>query len=334
MMKTRLVHCRLFVAVVLAVTGVAAASAVSAQPSVPLVGFLSSHSPATGPTVPHVVAFQEALRELGWTPGQNIRVEYRWSDGRHARLESLARELVHLNPAVIVANSGPAASAAKRITTTIPIVFETLGDPVAAGLVDSLARPRGNLTGLAGISAELSGKRLQLLRELVPDLARLALLVNPGNVMASPNIRETESAARALGMTVYIAEVRAPSDFDRAFSGIARARAGALFVLPDIMLYSERRRILGLVGQYRLPTVYVESHWVPAGGLMSYAPDLNAQYRRAAVYVDRILKGAKPGQLPVEQPTKFELLINLKTAKALGLTIPPSLLLRADQVIE
>ncbi len=333
-MKTRVVHCILIAAAMLTIIRVVVAPAVSAQPSVPLVGFLSPHSPVAGPTVPHVVAFHEGLRELGWTPGQNVRIEYRWSDGRHDRLASLARELVRLNPAVIVANSGPAASAAKGVTTTLPIVFETLGDPVAAGLVDSLARPGGNLTGIAGISAELSGKRLELLRELVPGLARVALLVNPANVMAPPNIRETQNAARILGMTVYIAEVREPADLDRAFSDIARARAGALFVLPDPMLLGQRKRIFDLVGQYRLPAVYVESHWVPAGGLMSYAPDLNNQYRRAAIYVDRILKGAKPGDLPVEQPTKFELLINLKTAKALGLTIPPSLLVRVDQVVE
>src|SRR5712691_475324 len=316
------------------VTSLAAPLAAGAEPSVPLVGFLSPLSPVTGPNVPYVIAFQEGLRELGWMPGQNIRVEYRWSDGRHDRLESLARELLRLNPAVIVANSGPAASAAKRITTTVPIVFETLGDPVAAGLVDSLARPSGNLTGLAGISAELSGKRLELLRELVPGLVRLALVVNPGNVMAPPIIRETETAARALGTALYIAEVREPADLDRAFSSIARARAGALFVVPDIMLWSQRTKILGLVGQYRLPAVYVELDWVPAGGLMSYAPDLNTQYRRAAVYVDRILKGAKPVDLPVEQPTQFELVINLKTAKSLGLTIPQSLLQRADEVIQ
>jgi putative ABC transport system substrate-binding protein len=321
-------------AAVLAVAGVTVALAVSAQPSVPLIGFLSPHSPVTGPAVPHVLAFHEGLREHGWMPGQNIRIEYRWSDGRHDRLESLTRELLRLNPAVLVANSGPAASAAKRITTTVPIVFETLSDPVAAGLVDSLARPGGNLTGLAGISAELSGKRLELLRELVPGLARLALLVNPSNVMAPANTRETESAARSLGITVYIAEVREPVDLEGAFSRIARARAGAVFVFPDAMLYGQRTKILGLVGQHRLPAVYVESHWVPAGGLMSYAPDLNAQYRRAAVYVDRILRGAKPADLPVEQPTKFELVLNLKAAKALGLTIPRSLLLRADHVVE
>jgi putative ABC transport system substrate-binding protein len=283
--------------------------------------------------MPHVRAFKDALRELGWTPGQNVRLEVRYSEGSHDRLESLAHELVRLKADVIVANSGPAASAASRATTTIPIVFETLGDPVAAGLVPSLARPGGNLTGLAGISAELSGKRLQLLRELVSGLTRVALLVNPGNVMSPPVVRETEQAARMLGMSVSTAEVRQPADLDRALAGVVRSGAGALFVLPDVMLYSERERILGLVAHHRLPAVYVESGWVPAGGLMSYAPSLTDQYRRAAVYVDRILKGARPADLPVEQPTKFELAINVKTAKALGLTIPQSLLLRADQVI-
>jgi putative ABC transport system substrate-binding protein len=328
---TRTGQLAVFVALVLAVTAVVLAPVVGAQPSVPLVGFLSAGSRTTSIGAP---ALQDGLRELGWTPGLNIRIEYRWSDGRHERLDSLARDLVRLNPTVIVAGSGPAASVAKRITTTIPIVFETLGDPVMAGLVDSLARPGGNLTGVAGISAELSGKRLQLLRELVPGLTRLALLVNPRNVMAPVVIRETEDAARSLGVTLQVAEVRDPDHLDRALSAIAHARAGALFVLPDPMLFDQRTRIVRLVGQHRLPAVYVESGWVPAGGLMSYAPDLRAQYRRAAVYVDRILKGAKPADLPVEQPTKFELVINLRTAKALGLTIPQSVLVRADYLIE
>jgi putative ABC transport system substrate-binding protein len=291
-------------------------------------------SSGAGPANSIVLAFQEGLRELGWTPGQNVRIEYRWSDGRPERLKSLAQELVWLKPNVIVANSGPAADAAKHATTSIPIVFETLGDPAMIGLVASLARPGGNLTGLSGISAELSGKRLELLREIVPGLMRVAILANLGNVMHPPIIQETAHAAHALGMSVHSAEVREPADLDRAFFGIARARAGALFVLPDIMLLTQHPRILGLVAKHRLPAVYVESSWVPYGGLMSYAPDLNRQYRRLASYVDKILKGAKPADLPIEQPTKFELVINLKTAKTLGLTIPQSLLQRADQVIE
>jgi putative ABC transport system substrate-binding protein len=322
--------------VAVALTAVAATvGAVDAQVSrVPLIGFLSPQPAIAGPTISHVRAFHDGLRELGWTPGQNVRLEYRWADGRHDRLESLAHELVNLKPDVIMANSGPAASAAKRATTRIPIVFETLGDPVVAGLVASLARPGGNLTGLAGISAELSGKRLELLRELVPSLTRVGLLMNPGNVMSPPVVRETEQAARVLGMAVSTVEVRQPADLDRAFAGVIRSGAGALFVLPDVMLTTQRERILGLAAQHRLPAVYVESNWVPAGGLLSYAPSLDDQYRRAAVYVDKILKGARPADLPVEQPTKFELVINLKTAKALGLTIPQSLLLRADHVIQ
>jgi putative ABC transport system substrate-binding protein len=261
-------------------------------------------------------------------------LEYRWADGRHTLLERLGHELLQLNPSVLVAISGPAASAAKRITTSVPIVFETLGDPIASGLVDSLAHPRGNLTGLAGSSAELSGKRLELLRELVPSLTRIALLVNPANTIAAPIVTQTDNAARTLGIAISVEKVYEPSDLDGAFQAIARARADALFVLPDMMLYSQRKRVLAFVRKHRLPAVYVESGWVPDGGLMSYAPDLNDQYRRAAVYVDRILRGAKPADLPVEEPTKFELLINLRTAKALGLVIPQSLLLRANQVID
>jgi putative ABC transport system substrate-binding protein len=328
---TRTVQLAVCVALVLAATAVALDPVVGAQPSVPLVGFLSASSRTTSIAGP---AFLDGLRELGWTPSQNIRIEYRWADGRHERLDTLARDLVRLNPTIIVAGSGPAAAAAKRITTTIPIVFETLGDPVGAGLVDSLARPGGNLTGVAGISAELSGKRLELLRELVPGLTRLAILVNPSNVMAPATIRETKDVARSLGVTLNIAEVRDPEHLERVFSAIVHARADALLVPPDPMLFDQRTRIVHLVGQHRLPAVYVESGWVPAGGLMSYAPDLRAQWRRAAVYADRILKGAKPADLPVEQPRKFELVINVKTAKSLGLTIPRSLLIRADHLIE
>jgi putative ABC transport system substrate-binding protein len=319
------------VALVLAVMPVGLAPVVAAQPPVPLIGFLSAGNRTTAVAWP---ALQDGLRELGWAPSQNIRLEPRWADGRHERLDALAGELVRLNPALIVAASGPAAAAARRLTTTIPIVFETLGDPVAAGLVNSLARPGGNLTGTAGISAELSEKRLELLRELVPGLTRLALLVNPGNVMAPAIIRETEDAARSLGMTLQIAEARTPDHLDPALSAIAQGRAGAVFVFPDPMLFAQRTRLVRLIAQQRLPAVYVESDWVPAGGLMSYAPDLRAQYRRVAFYVDRILKGSKPADLPVEQPTKFELAINVKTAKALGLTIPQSVLVRADRLIE
>jgi len=281
-----------------------------------------------------VRAFQEGLRDLGWIPGQNVRVEYRWSGGTHDRLAALALELVNLYPSVIVASSGPAALAAKRATAVVPIVFETLGDPVATGLVTSLSRPGGNLTGLAGISAELSGKRLELLREMVPGLTRVGLLINPGNVMAPPIVQETERAGRALKISVHRAEVRTPEQLTAAFAGMALAAVGALFVLPDQMLAAQEPQILNLAAQYRLPAIYVESHWAPAGGLATYAPSLVGQYRRAAYFVDRILKGAKPSDLPIEQPTTYELVINLKTAKALGLTIPPSLLARADQVIE
>jgi putative ABC transport system substrate-binding protein len=302
--------------------------------TVPKIGYLSPNSRVAGVKGLPVRAFLDGLRELGWIPEHNVRIEYRWAEGHFDRLESLATELVQVKPDVIMANSGPAAAAAKRVTATIPIVFETLGDPVAAGLVMSLSRPSGNATGVAGISAELSGKRLELLRELVPGLTRIGVLVNPGNVMSSSIVRETEAAARALGMSVYIVEIQEPAVVDAAFARITHARVGAVFIVPDVMLYEQHKRILALTARHRLPAVYVESEWVPEGGLMSYAPNLATQYRRAAVFVDKILKGAKPADLPVEQPTQFELIINLKTAKALGLKIPQSVLRRADQVIQ
>ena len=231
----------------------------------------------------------------------------------------------------------PHALAAKQATRTIPIVFTAAGDPVASGLVTSLARPGGNVTGLSSLAPELVGKRLELLKQAVPGVSRVAVLWQPGALGERTDkdmLKGAEVAARALGVRLQFVEARGPADFDRAFSDMTRARAGALTVLPSTMFLSERRRLVDLAAKNRLPAVYPSREFVDAGGLMSYGPNLADLFRRAATYVDKILKGAKPGDLPVEQPTKFELVINLKTAKALGLTIPPSLLARADQVIE
>ena len=264
-------------------------------------------------------------------------IEYRDAEGKFERLPALAAELVALKVDVIVAPGTPAALAAKQATRTLPIVFAAAADPVTSGLVTSLARPGGNVTGLSVLAPELVGKCLEQLKQAVPGVSRVAVLWQPGALgerTEKDMLKGAEVAARALGVRLQFVEARGPADFDRAFSEMTRARAGALTVCGSAMFFIERRRLVDLAAKNRLPAVYPLREYVDAGGLMAYGPNLADLFRRAATYVDRILKGAKPGDLPVEQPTKFELVINLKTAKALGLTIPPSLLPRADQVIE
>jgi ABC-type uncharacterized transport system substrate-binding protein len=296
------------------------------------IGMLSQGSPTFSPQLRE--AFRQQLRELGYVEGQNIVIEYRWAEGRAERLPDLAAELVSLNVDVIVAGGTPAPLAAKHATRTIPIVMTAAGDPVGSGLVASLARPGGNVTGLSARSPELGGKRLQLLKEVVPGLSRVAVLWNAANPYAALVVRETETAARTLGLQVQSLEVRGPDDFENALPGAIRGRAGALIVVEDPLTFLYLKRIAEFAAQNRLPATYGYREFAEAGGLMTVGPNLADLYRRAAIYVDKILKGAKPADLPVEQATKFELVINLKTAKALGLTIPPSLLQRADQVIE
>ena len=282
-------------------------------------------------------AFLQGLRDLGYVEGRNVVIEVRDAEGRNERLPALAAELVALKVDVIVAVATPAALAAKQATKTIPVVFTALADPVTSGLVTSLARPGGNITGVSFLAPEQVGKRLERLKEAVPGVSRVAVLWQPGDVpetTAKNLLKEAEVAARALGVRVQFVEARGPADFDRAFSDVTRARAGALTVLTSPMFVTERRRLVDLAARNRLPAVYGLREFVDAGGLMSYGSNTADVYRRAATYVDKILKGAKPADLPVEQPTKFELVINLKTAKALGLTIPPSLLQRADEVIQ
>ena len=298
---------------------------------IPRVGVLGGQSPETSAPI---FALREGLRELGYVEGQNIAIEWRWARGKLERFPDLAAELVQLKVDVIVAATTPGAQAAQRATRTIPIVMGFVSDPVANGLVASLARPGGNITGLGVPTPEIAGKRLQLLREVAPTVARIAVLSDPGQPGVSADLRGTEAAARASGIQLQVWEARSSGELDRAFTAIARARAAGIIILPSTTLFANRAHIAQLAVKHRLPT----SAWVrelpEAGCLMSYGASNPDVARRAAYFVDKILKGAKPADLPVEQPTKFELVINMKTAKALGLSIPPSLLGRADQVIE
>ncbi len=312
----------------------AAPLAAEAQQAVkiPRIGYLGPTYAAGGK---HLLdAFREGMRELGYVEGKNIVIEYRWAEGKYDRFPDLAAELVRLKLDLIVAVSTPGAQAAKRATKTIPIVMVGIADPVAVGLVASVARPGGNITGLTFISPELTGKRLELLKEVVPGLTRVAVLANPGHPGSAPQVREAQVAAQALGLQLQLWELRDPKEFDSAFSAMSREGVGALNVLSDALFQAERRRIADLAAMHRLPAIHFVKEYAAAGGLMAYGASLPDQFRRAASYVDKILKGAKPADLPVEQPTKFELVINLKTAKALSLTISPSVLLRADEVIE
>jgi putative ABC transport system substrate-binding protein len=296
------------------------------------IGWLAGNLSAS-PYAPE--AFRQGLRDLGYVEGRNVVIEYRDAEGKPERLPALAAELVALKVDVMVAPGTVAALAAKQATNTIPTVF-TAGDPVTSGLVTSLARPGGNVTGLSFLGPELVGKRLELLTQAIPAVSRVAVLWPPGAMgerTDKDRLKEADVAARALGVRLQLVEARGPADFGRAFSDMTRARAGALTVLPSNMFTSERRRLVELAAKNRLPAVYTSREFVDAGGLMSYGPNLADLYRRAATYVDKILKGTKPTDLPVEQPTKLELVINLRTAKALGLTIPPSLLQRADEII-
>ncbi|HEV8693987.1 MAG TPA: ABC transporter substrate-binding protein, partial [Lysobacter sp.] len=300
------------------------------------IGYLTS-SLGVNPHLPE--AFRQGLRDLGYVEGRNVVIEYRDAEGKIERFPALAAELVALKVDVIVAEAGStlAARVAKQATKTLPIVFVGVGDPVGSGLVTSLARPGGNVTGLSNIAAELVGKRLELLTQAVPGVSRVAVLRLPGALgerTEKEMLKGADVAARALGVRLQFVEARGPEDFDTAFSDMTRAHAGALTVLPSNMFLREHGRLVDLAAKTRLPAVYPWREGVDAGGLMAYGANLADLFRRAATYVDRILKGAKPGDLPVEQPTKFELVINLKTAKALGLTIPQSVLAHADEVIQ
>ena len=296
------------------------------------IGFLSPASASDPRMLGLLDAFRRGLVELGYVEGRAFRIESRWAEGRYERLPRLAAELVASRVDVILTVAVPAIRAAMEATRTIPIVMASVVDPVATGLVVSLARPGGNITGLSNMAPDVTGKLLEILKQVVPNASRVAVLWNPGNPGNAPQLRAAEAAGQALGIRLQALEARTRDDLDPAFAAMARQRADALLVLADVMLNEQRVRIAGLAAAGRRPAVYGQEG--PAGGLITYSANTPDLFRRSATYVDRIVKGAKPGDLPVEQATRFDLVIDLKAARALGLTIPQSLLLRADQVIE
>ena len=296
------------------------------------IGLLSLYSPSV--TALWHQAFRLGLRDLGWIEGKNISIEYRYAEGSWDPLPDLAADLVRFRVDVIVASSTPEAVAAKNATRTIPIVMVVPADAVGSGLIESLARPGGNVTGLTQMAPELAGKRLELLTEMVPKLSRVAVLWNPQSQPSTLIFKELQVPARQLGVQLHSLEVRSPDDFDKAFEDATRARVGALIPLASPVITTNLKRISDFAVKNRLPSIYQFSYFADDGGLAAYGPDRADLYRRAASYVDKLLKGAKPGELPIEQPTKFELVVNLRTAKALGITVPQSVLVRADRVIE
>jgi putative ABC transport system substrate-binding protein len=299
---------------------------------VPRVGYFTPGDPS--PASINSKAFQQGLHELGYVDGKNIRIDYRYAGGKVERLPELAAELVDLKVDVIVATSTQAIDAARRATRTIPIVFPLTFDPVASGFVASLARPGGNLTGLTTLNQEVAGKRVELLKEVIPRISRVAVLSNSTNSGSLFALKETETAAKSLGIRMQILDVRSADGLEAAFRTAVREQASALIVIPDNLFNNRPERIAELATKNRLPTMSGNSESVDAGGLMYYGAYLPDLFRRAATYVDKILKGSKPADLPVEQPTKFEFVVNLKTAKQIGLTIPPNVLARADRVIK
>jgi putative tryptophan/tyrosine transport system substrate-binding protein len=299
---------------------------------VPRLGLLSPFSTST--TALWHQAFREGLHDLGWVEGKNISIEYRYADGRADRVPDLVADLVRLKVDIIVATIAADALAAKKSTRTIPIIVASAADPVGSGLVENLARPGGNITGLSQIAPEMAGKRLELLKEIVPKLVRVAVLWRPDGMASSLAWKESQLPARALGLHLHSIEVRSPNEFDKAFEDATRARAGALAVMPDSLFAGNLRRIADLAARSRLPTIFHLREFADSGGLLAYGADRSDMFRRAATYVDKILKGAKPADLPVEQPRKFEFIVNLKAAKQFGLTIPPNVLARADRIIK
>jgi ABC-type uncharacterized transport system substrate-binding protein len=303
------------------------------QPRMPVVGFLSSGSPNA--LVDLVGAFHLGLNEAGYVEHRNVGIEYRWAEGQYDRLPALAADLVRRQVTVIVTSGGtPSALAAKSATTTIPIVFSTASDPVAAGYVASLNRPGGNLTGITTLNVEVGPKRLELLRELVPTAATIALLINPTNPAAETELRDLQTPIRTLGLQLHVLRASSERTIDDAFAALVQLRAGGLLIGPDPFFNTRSEKLAVSALRNAVPAVYQYREFVLAGGLMSYGGNLTDQYRQIAAYVGRILKGEKPADMPVQQGTKIELFLNLKTAKALGLTVPISLLARADEVIE
>ncbi len=326
---------RMFVTwLALGIAGAPLAAAAQSPTKVYRIGTLVPGSRPAAPDWKQRWPLAEGLRELGWSEGQNIVIEDRWADGKNERFPALAAELVRRQVDVIVTTSWPAAVAAKQATTTIPVVMVGAGDPVSTGLVASLARPGGNLTGITDVSAETSAKRLELLKEIVPKASRVAVLWNAADDAMTVRLRHIQQAARTLGAAIRPLGVRDVEDFEQAFTALTHERPDALFVVTDTLISFNRKRVLDFAARTRLPTMYEFSSYVEDGGLIAYGPSFPEMYRRGASYVDRILKGAKPADLPIEQPTRWELYVNRKTATALGLAIPPAILIRADKVIE
>jgi putative ABC transport system substrate-binding protein len=302
------------------------------QPAMPVMGYLNSRSRDTD--TPFLAALHHGLNETGYVEGRNVAIEYRWAEGQYDRLPMLATDLVRRQVTVMAATSTPAALAAKAATSAIPIVFTTAADPVAVGLVDSLSRPSGNATGVNVYLSHLGAKRLELLRELVPNAAVIGMLVNPNFPDAESQSKDVKEAARTLGQQVHIVNANSEGDFNQAFATFIEMKADALLISPDAFFLSRREQLVALAARHKIPAIYFSRDFVLVGGLMSYGSDIANSYRQAGIYAGRILKGAKPGDLPVVQPTKFDLVINLKTATALGLEVPWFLQQRADEVIE
>ena len=308
-------------------------AALAQRPTMPFIGFLSGGSPNERTHL--VEAFRQGLKEAGYVDGKDVAIEYRWAEGHYERLTGLATELVNRQVAVIAATAGSqSALAAKAATSTIPIVFTGGGDPVQLGLVASLSRPGGNATGITNIGISLEAKRFEILRELLPKVSTIAFLVNPNNATAKSSVKEVSAAAAAAGKQLQVVNAAVESDLDPAFATIKRSRAGAVLVAQDALFVTRRDQLVALAGRHAIPAVYAFREFTTAGGLLSYGADLRDDYRQAGVYVGRILKGAKPADLPVLQSSKFELVLNLKTAKKLGLTISRDFLARVDAVIE
>ena len=302
------------------------------QTAMPVMGYLNSRSRDTD--TPFLAAFHHGLNETGYVEGRNVAIEYRWAEGQYDRLPMLATDLVRRQVTVMAATSTPAALAAKAATSAIPIVFTTAADPVAVGLVDSLSRPSGNATGVNIYLSHLGAKRLELLRELVPNAAIIGMLVNPNFPDAESQSKDVKEAARTLGQQVHIVNANSEGDFNQAFATFIEMKADTLLISLDAFFLSRREQLVALAARHKIPAIYFSRDFVLVGGLMSYGSDIANSYRQAGIYAGRILKGAKPGDLPVVQPTKFDLVINLKTAKTLGLTVPMIMQMTADEVIE